>query len=194
MGVIKYKHDIEKLFAKSVIVTNNSISRIIGKKKNKNYTKRIINYLIKKGDIKRITKGYYTNRNDNSISVLCFQPAYLGLQDALSFYDLWEQETIPVIITTKNIRIGIRKILGKNVLLRKIDKRYFFGYEYHEYDNLALPYSDIEKTFIDLIYFKQSLDKEVIKNIKKKIDTKKLNLYLKKYPKRFRKKVERYLR
>ncbi len=194
MGVIKYKLDIEKLFAKSVIVTNNSISRIIGKKKNKNYTKRIINYLIKKGDIKRITKGYYTNRNDNSISVLCFQPAYLGLQDALSFYNLWEQETIPVIITTKNIRTGIRKILGKNVLLRKVDKRYFFGYEYHEYDNLALPYSSIEKTFIDLIYFKQSLDEEVIKNIKKKIDIKKLNLYLKKYPKKFRRKVEKCMR
>ncbi len=193
MGIIKYKQDVEKLFDKSAIVTNNSILKIIGKN-NKNYTKRILNYLIKKRIIKRITKGYYTNRNENSMSVLCFQPAYLGLQDALSFYDLWEQETIPIIITTKNIRSGIRKILEKNVLIKKINKKYFFGYEYHEIDNLALPYSDIEKTFIDLIYFKQPIDKEVIKNIKKKIDGKKLNLYLKKYPKKFREKVENNLR
>src|SRR3989344_1022643 len=194
MGSIKYKQDVERLFDKSAIVSNASISRIIGKKKNKDYTKRMINYLIKKNVIKRITKGYYTNKEDNLISVLCFQPAYLGLQDALSFHNLWEQETIPVIITSKNIRIGIRKILGKNVMLRRINKRYFFGYDYHQYGNIALPYSNIEKTFIDLVYFKENIDKEVLKNIKRKLNRKKLNNYLKMYQMRFRRIMGRYLK
>ncbi|MEK6906428.1 MAG: hypothetical protein AABW81_02305 [Nanoarchaeota archaeon] len=192
MGSVKYRQDVERLFAKSAIVSNASISRIIGKKKNKNYTKRMINYLIEKNIIRRITKGYYTNKEDNLISVLCFQPAYLGLQDALSFHNLWEQETIPVIVTSRNIRTGIRKILKKNVMLRKINEKYFFGYDYHQYNNIAIPYSDIEKTFIDLVYFKENIDKEVLKNIKKKINRKKLNNYLKIYPLRFRKIIGKY--
>jgi len=192
MGKEKYKKDIEALFKKSPIVRYNSISRIIKSKKKVNgYVKRIINYLIKQGKIKKITKGYYTILDNASLAVLCFQPAYLGLQDALSFHNLWEQETIPIIITSKNIRTGIRNILGSNVLIKKLNREYFFGIEYYQEDNYALPYSDIEKTFIDMIYFRQPLDKETIKEFKKRIDRKKLKIYLKNYPKIFQKKIPR---
>jgi predicted transcriptional regulator of viral defense system len=194
MGKEKYKKDIEALFKKSPIVSYSSISRIIkSKKKVRGYVKRAINYLIKQGKIKRITKGYYTNLDNTSLAVFCFKPAYLGLQDALSFHNLWEQETIPVIITSRNIRTGIRNILGSNVLIKKLNKRYLFGIEYYQEDNSALPYSDIEKTFIDMVYFKQPLDKETIKEFKKKIDKKKLKDYLRNYPKIFQKIVLRVL-
>ena len=68
-----------------------------------------------------------------------------------------------------------------------------FGYEYYKYSlenkEIYLPYSDIEKTFIDMVYFKQPLDNEAIENFKEKIDKKKLKDYLKKYPKKSREKV-----
>lgn len=166
------------------------IERIIKNKKEVNqYTKQLIKNLIKKGKINRLTKGYYSIYNDTSIAVYCFKPAYLGLQDALSFHNLWEQETIPVLITTKKIRQGIRKITGSNLLIKRINKRYFFGYNYQKEYSFYLPYSDIEKTLIDMIYFRQKINDATKEEIIKKIDVKKLNSYLKIYPKIFQKKV-----
>jgi predicted transcriptional regulator of viral defense system len=126
--------------------------------------------------------------------VLCFPSAYLGLQDALSFHNLWEQETLPIVITSANVRAGIRKVMDQNILIRKIDKKYFFGFDYYQNEDVALPYSNIEKTFIDLIYFKESLSEEALKNIQINIDKNKLKNYLKKYPKKFRLKVLSYLK
>ena len=190
MGEIKYKQDIEALFKKSPVVNYSSIFRIINqKKKVKSYTKRIINYMLKKSQIKSITKGYYTIYDNISLTVLCFQPAYLGLQDAMSFHNIWEQETIPIIITSRKIRSGMRKIMGKNILIRRIKKKYIFGLEYDQQNNAAIPYSDIEKTFIDIIYFKEKLAQDALNNFKKKINKEKLSRYLKSYPKKFREKV-----
>jgi len=74
--------------------------------------------------------------------------------------------------------------------LKRVPGKYMFGYEYYKYPlenrEIYIPYSDIEKTFIDMIYFKQPLDKEVILEFRKKINKKKLLDYLKRYPKRFR--------
>ena len=124
MGKKKYIQDIENLFKKSPVVNAKSIDMIVNKKKHvKVYAKQLIRSLILKRKIKRITKGFYTSEDNISISVFCFKPAYLGLQDALSFHNLWEQETIPVIISARKIRVGIRSIMGNNVLIRRISKK-----------------------------------------------------------------------
>lgn len=177
MGKEKYMRKIEELFKKSPIVSFNSINMIIN---NKGYTKQLIRNLVLKGKIKKLTKGYYTLYEDPSLLVLCLQPAYLGLQDALSFHNLWEQETIPVIITTRKIRQGIRKVIGTNVLIRRLDKKYFFGLDYYKVGDFCLPYSDVEKTILDMVYFKENINKKIIKNVKKD----KLILYLKHYPRK----------
>ena len=188
MGKEKYLKDIEELFKKSFIVNISSIKRIINKKNiSRGYEKQLIRNLLLKNKIKKITKGYYTIYNDPSLSVFCFKSAYLGLQDALSFHNLWEQETIPIIITTKKIRQGIRRVMEMNILIRRIDKKYFFGFNYFPENKFYFPYSDIEKTFIDLVYFKENLSKEIIMNIIKEIDITKFNKYLRKYPKNFQK-------
>ena len=190
MGKKKYLDEIENFFKKSPVVDYGSIEKIVrNKKKVKQYVKLIVSNLLKQGKIKRLAKGYYTSRDEVSLAVFCFKPSYLGLQDALSAHNLWEQETIPVIITTNKVRQGIRRILNVNVLIRRIDKKYIFGFEYLRQGDIYLPYSDIEKTFIDMIYFKQPLDEDIINNFREKINKKKLEDYLKKYPKRFRDKV-----
>lgn len=194
MGKQEYLRDIEELFLKSSVVSHDSIKRIVkNKKKVKQYTKQIIRNLIKKGKIKRIGRGYYTSHNDASLIVFYFKPAYLGLQDSLSFHNLWEQETIPIIITPRKVRQGIRKIMGVNVLVRRIKRKYFLGFSYTK-EPFYLPYSDIEKTLIDMIYFKERITEEAKENIRKKIDKKNLNSYLEVYPIRFRKKVLNFIK
>jgi len=194
MGKIKYIENIEKFIQKTPVFDISSLKKfILIKKGNRKYIYLLVNKLLKKGKIKRLTKGYYTIYEEPSLAVLSFKPAYLGLQDALSFHNLWEQETIPIIITTKKIKVGIRKFLNTNILLRRINKKYFFGFDYYKQNNFYLPYSDIEKTLIDLIYFKEKLSLEEMANIKNKINFKKLNSYLKIYPKKFREKIMRKL-
>jgi len=185
MGKIKYVKDIRKFFKDSPVVDIGSLKRFI-KRKDKDYIYLLINNLLKKGEISRLTKGFYSIHEDAALIVFCFKPSYLGLQDALSFHNLWEQETNPVIITARNLRSGIREVFGRNVIIRKIDKKYLFGFEYHKDGDFYFPYSDIEKTFIDMIYFKQPLDKETIREFKKRLDKKKLNDYLQRYPIKFR--------
>jgi predicted transcriptional regulator of viral defense system len=197
MGLEKYQKKILNLFEKSPIVSFKSIENIVKERKNiRQYPKQLIKNLLMQGKIKRIGKGFYSKYEDSALFVLCLKNSYLGLQSALSYYNLWEQEAIPVIITSNNIRKGIRKINGQNVLIKKINKKYVFGFSYNKEGNFYLPYSDIEKTFIDLIYFNKStkkLDKEVLKNFKKRIDKVKLKRYLKKYPKRFQKQILRLI-
>ncbi len=193
MAKQKYLTKIEELFEKSPVVSFSDIDRIVRHKKDTDYAKQIVNKLIFRGKIKRLTKGCYTKFDEAGLSVLCFKPAYLGLQSALSFHKLWEQETIPVIITSKFIRPSIRKSIGMNILIRRAKKEYMFGYEYFDDSGFYLPYSDIEKTFIDFVVFRNRLSPEIIREFKKKINIKKINEYLKKYPERIRTKVRRAL-
>jgi len=195
MGKQIYLIDIENLFKKSPVVSFKSIERIIKNKKDvKQYTKQLIKNLISKNKIKKLAKGYYTSHDEVSFSVFCFKPAYFGLQDALSMHELWEQETIPVIITSRKVRQGLRHILEVNVLIRRISPKYLFGFDYYKDGDFYFPYSDIEKTFIDMVYFRQPMDEEVIKNFRKSINMKKLKDYLKKYPKLIKTRVSKKLK
>lgn len=95
----RHINKIREFIRKTPVFSVSSILKLVG---NKNYTYVIINHLLKKGEIKRLTKGFYTVLEEPSIAVYCFKPAYLGLQDAMSFHNLWEQETIPIIILRKD--------------------------------------------------------------------------------------------
>lgn len=189
MGEQKYLKRVEELFDKSPVVFFNSIKRITQEKKKTNYAKLLISNLIKKGKVKKIAKGVYTKHNELALAVFGFEPAYLGLQSSLSAHNLWEQETIPVVLTTRKARRGIRSASGGNILVRNINKRYFFGFDPKLDGNFYLPYSNIEKTFIDMFYFKEKIDKNAFEEFKKRIDEKKLKIYLKNYPRKFREKV-----
>lgn len=189
MAKQKHLKKIEQLFEKSPVVLFSDVDRIIKDKKKTKYAKQMLSSLVKKEKIKRITKGCYTSFDDAGLSVLCFKPSYLGLQSALSFHRLWEQETIPVIITSNQVRLGIRTCMGTNILIKRSDKRYMFGYQLMDDSGYYLPYADIEKTFIDFFVFREKLSPELVERFKEKINTKKLANYLSKYPERIKKKV-----
>lgn len=187
MGKKKHAEKVELLFKKSPVVSFGSISRIVrSKKQASQYGKQLIRNLLLSGRIKRLSKGCYTMHEEPSLAVFCFKPAYIGLHDALSFHNLWEQETIPVIITARKARPGARTIIGANALIRRIDKKYFFGFNYEKQGGFYLPFSDIEKTFIDMLYFRQRMDRDLVHAFKERIDTKKLMRYLSAYPESLR--------
>ncbi len=194
MGKIKYINDIRSFFKKNIVVDINSLKKFIQSRKgNEEYIHQLVRDMLKKGEIKRITKGYYTIYDDPVLSVFCFKPSYLGLQSALGIHNLWEQETIPIILTVKKIRQGIRKVNENNIMIHRILPKYFFGFEYVKDGDFYIPVSDLEKTFIDLIYFKQKIDKDLLKNFQKKLNRTKLNNYLNRYPKNTRFKIKNLL-
>lgn len=186
MGREKYQKKVEELFRKSPVVSFGSIERVVReKRKVRQYAKQLVRNLLLSGKVKRIAKGFYSVHEEPMLNVFCFQPSYLGLQDALSLHGIWEQETVPIIITSRKVRNGLRKTSLGNVLIRRIDKKYLFGIEYVKDGDFYVPYSDIEKTFIDMIYFGEKMSDEVLGEMRKVIDRKKLERYLRRYPKRF---------
>jgi len=164
------------------------IGSILALVPDREYGHVIVNHLLKRGEMRRITRGYYTVHDEPSLLVYCMRPAYLGLQDAMSFHGLWEQETNPVVITTRKVRPGVREVLGQNVWVRRISPRHFFGFEYLTSGDFLLPVSDPEKTLIDMVYFRE-MRKDLTKRFRGKIDRRKLEGYLRRYGRDFRGRV-----
>jgi predicted transcriptional regulator of viral defense system len=190
MGKIIYLNKIKE-FIKSVPVFRvRDVEVIVG---NRNYAHLILYKLEKRGEIKRVTKGWYSIYEDPVFSVFCFKPSYIGLYEALSLYNLWEQETNVIIITARKIKSGIRKIFESNVILKRIEPKYLFGYDFISYKDFFIPVSDIEKTLIDFLYFKEKIPNETTKELIRKTNKKKIYEYLKKYPSNFSKKVRKFI-
>jgi len=153
------------------------------------YAHLLLHNLAKRREIHRVTKGWYSVLDDPVVSVFAFKPAYLALQEALSLHGLWEQETNVVLLTPRMVRPGMRAVMGSRVLVRRVKRPYFFGFDYVKYGDFFVPVSDVEKTLIDLVYFGEAPDSEVLSEIKEKATKEKLDQYLKAYPASFRREV-----
>ena len=158
------------------------------------YIHLLLHNLIKTKRIFRITRGIYTFHDEITVCTFAFSPSYLGLQQALSIHNLWEQETNPVILTTRKMRSGIRKFDGNNYVVRRITRKMFFGYELTKYSGVWVSVSDVEKTLIDMIYYKQYMSAELKEEFLKKINKTKLKSYLKCVSPRLQKKVLNFLK
>ena len=163
-------------------------------KTSHNYLYLLIHNLLKTGELKRITKGVYTFHEEAQLVGFAFEPFYYGLQDALSLHNLWEQETNPIVITTRNIRSGTRNFEGSNYIVRHVNRKIFYGFDIIKYFNYWIPVSTIEKTLIDFVYYREPLSKETVNEIKRKINHEKLNEYLKRTPAKIREKVLKLLK
>lgn len=158
-----------------------------------NYRKLLVHNLISTGRLRRISKGNYTFLDDVEVVCFAFRPSYYGLQEALSLLELWEQETNPVVITPLRVLPGIRIFEGRNYLVRRIDRRMFFGMDMIRYSDFWVPVSDVEKTLIDFVYFGEFLPKDTLLRIRRSINPKKLREYLTISPAYVRRGLERLL-
>jgi len=155
------------------------------------YVHLLLHNLRQKGEIFRISRGIYSFREEMAVVGFAYSPFYYGLQQALSIHALWEQEANPVVITPRKVRGGIRKFEGNNYVVRRISRKMFFGYEMVKYSGFWVPVSDVEKTFLDMAYYRQHIGKGLEKEFAKKIDKKKLKKYLKAAPERVREKISK---
>ncbi len=185
---MKYMKEFINSFSGKPVVEINDIKRFLKyRNANGNYYKIFITNLIKSKKLLRITRGAYTFYPEIEYVGFAFYPFYYGLEEALSLYGLWDQETNPVIITPRKVRNGIRQFQERNYIVKWIDRKMFFGYKYIKYDKFYIPVSDIEKTFIDLVYFKVHMYNDVMENLKEKINMKTLNEYLLRSPENIKK-------
>ena len=190
MGKKKYLDNVRGFISSTPTFRCRDIEKIVG---NKLYAQLILHILTKRGEINRLLKDCYSIYSDPILTVYCFKPAYIGLQEALSLHGLWEQEVITIIVTARRVRVGLRKILDNNILVRRISPRYLFGFELIPYENIYIPMSDVEKTIIDMIYFNERIDESIYKEIEERIDIQKLNNYLTYYPSRVKSRIEKVL-
>jgi len=191
---MKYIGIVKENFKKQPVFSIKDLRVVLAKKGiGRAYSNLLVHNFLLKGELKKIAKGVYSFQNDVMVAGFAFSPFYYGLQEALSLRNLWEQETNPVIITPKKPRTGVRKIMGFNVLVRHINRKMFFGFDLIKYYDFWVPVSDPEKTLIDFIYFKEHLPKNALKELKAKIDKKKLKQYLKKCSPKLEKKVKEML-
>jgi predicted transcriptional regulator of viral defense system len=158
------------------------------------YALLALHNLAKKGELNRVARGWYTTLRDPVVTVFTMQPGYLGLQEALSLMNMWEQETNVVVVTAGKAKPGVRKVLGGTVVVHRLSPSYFFGFDYVRYGDLRVPVSDPEKTLVDLVYFGESPGSDVLKDLARKVDRKVLAGYLDRYPSSFARRVRRLLR
>ncbi len=151
-------------------------------KKYTSHASQLLNYLLKKREIVRITKGYYTFHKDVMVVGNAYAPYYYGLYEALSLYNLTDQETNPIVITPRKVRTGIRTFLGRNYVVKRIKREMFFGYTTLKYYDFYIYVSDYEKTLIDFFYFKEKLEGWELEELINVIDKEKLKEYLKRCP------------
>jgi len=189
MGKIKEK--VKNLLKDTPIFTNRDIRMIT---KDKSYANLLLHNLVKRGEAYRLTRGCYSWIEDPFLSVFCFRPAYLGLEFALSFYEIWDQETNPVIITPRKVRTGLRKSQGTNIVLHHIKEEYFFGIDFLKHDDFYLPVSDIEKTVLDFIYFDTVPEEDVWEKLLNRANKEKLSSYISKYPSKTQAKMKNLIR
>ena len=179
-----YVQELKSYFKSKPIFTIRDIQLLFQDKKlGKNYLHLMVHSLLKKNELHKITQGIYSFQEDSMLYGFAFSPFYYGLQNALALHGIGTQETNSVIVTPRKVRLGLREINGTHIVLHRIQRKLFFGFNYVKYYDWEIPVSDLEKTFLDFIYFRQPLTNEVKEEFLPKLNKKRLQEYLKKFPK-----------
>ena len=185
---MKKTKELREFFKEIPAFTINDIVRKLSI--SRNYAWLMVHNLVRKGELIRIKKGFFTFYKDIEVVGFAFSPFYYGLQEALSLLGIWGQQTNPVVITPKKVRSGIRKFLGRNYIVKRIPRRLFFGFELRKYYKFWIPVSVPEKVLLDFYYFKEPLDGEIEKKLLEISSKTKLLKFAKRFPKRVLKNIK----
>ncbi len=157
---------IEKLKQKTVFRVND-IARLA--LCSNAYARLVLNRLIKRKLIKRITKNIYTTKNNPYlIAGNITYPSYISFWSASSFYGYTEQllNTVQVAVTRK-----VKSIPFENYTIKFIKIKYFFGYKKIKTDEGEIFIAENEKLLIDsLLHYKEMGNFDEITNIFQKAD------------------------
>lgn len=183
MGRKIHIDEVREFIRTTPVFRSRDVELLVGERR---YALLMLHNLAKKGEIHRVARGWYSSGDDPTVAVFALAPAYLGLQEALSIRGAWEQETNTVVVTCGQARPGARDVFESRVIVRRLDPRYFFGFDHVPYGGYQVPVSDVEKTLIDLVYFREEPGHGVIRRLVKRSDKETLSSYLHRYPEKFR--------
>lgn len=129
----------------------NDISKIL--RKDENYTRVFLSRIEKKGLIKRIEKGKYSLKEENSFAIasnLIF-PSYISFISALSYYGLTTQipKTIFIVSLKQKNRLEFNEY---DIRFIKFDKKRFFGYKREKINGKFLFIGEVEKVIVDSFF------------------------------------------
>ncbi len=176
---MKYTKPFAKYFGGEKCFTFRDAQRFLENNgATKAYSKLFIQKMLGDGSLSRLGKGVYTFAKDEAVIGFAFSPFYYGLEYALTIRRLWTQVSVPVIITCSKAMPGPRESMGKRIIVRRISKKMLFGFSYVQYSGIFVPVSDLEKTLVDLVYYRIGINGEAAELIKD-ADMKKLMDYAK---------------
>jgi len=188
---MKFTDELKKRFEGEPAFTSRDIRMFFAEHGlSSGYQNLMVHNLLKQGRLFRITRGAYTFRDEAQAVGFAFPPFYYGLQDALSLRNIWEQETVPVVITARKVRSGRRIFSGSNYIVRHISRKMLFGYGLVKYGDFWVPVSDAEKTIIDLVYFRQPIGKELVQTLRSIMRKDVMDRYLLRISSRLAKRVK----
>lgn len=146
----------------------------------------------KKGYIKKIIKGYYVfsdlKLNESVLFLIAnkiFDPSYISLEMALSYYELIPESVYSITSVTSRKTYAFNSQLAR-FSYNKIKPELMFGYNLINYENHSFKIAEIEKALLDYFYLNSRLKTEgefeelrINRDIfKGKMDREKLENYL----------------
>ncbi len=172
----KYKDFVKKLESVDLFSFKN-----LETKMGKNYAKLFVHNMIKNGRMIRLKKGWYSFKKSPLLLLKLLVEGYVGLGSAALIHNVWDKAVNLTILTPlagKEIKEGEREIGEQKVIIKKISKKMYFGYQFKEVENLNVRVSDPEKTLIDMIYFNYPFLDEIKDNLLEICEIRKLRNYI----------------
>ncbi len=125
-----------------------------------------------KNYIQKIRNGYYCfsmkERGEGSLfylSNMIYKPSYISLETALSYYNLIPEGVYLYTGVSTRKTIMFETPFG-NYKYHKIKKELFFGYKLEQIGEYNVKLAEVEKTILDLFYFRRIYDKKAIDGLR----------------------------
>jgi len=125
-----------------------------------------------KNYIQKIRNGYYCfskeERGEGNLfylSNMIYKPSYISLETALSYYNLIPEGVYLFTGVSTRKTIMFETPLG-NYKYHKIKKELFFGYKLVKIGEYNVKLAEIEKTILDLFYFRKINDTKAINSFR----------------------------
>jgi hypothetical protein len=167
-----FKKHFSEYFSRKPVFTSNEAERYLSRYgAAEGYSKLLLHNMAKNNELLRLKKGVYTFSKNEAVSGYAFRPFYYGMEYALTIRKTWTQQSVPIVITTSKANPGIRRIMGYKVIVRRMNRKYFFGFDYVNYSNLFIPVSRPEKIILDFLYYGIGLDPETLHSLVVQSDT-----------------------
>lgn len=188
---MKYESGFRDFFSEQLVFTSEDASRYLRKEgASAEYVRLFLHKLVVDGSLMRIKRGVYTFSKNEVLIGFAFRPFYYGMEYALTIRKIWTQQADPVIISRTKANQGVRLVENSRVVIRRINKNAFFGFEYINYSGFFVPVSSPEKILLDFIYFREGLDEETMSALLQRCNKRVVRDYAIKLGKPYRSKVD----